>query len=333
MSLILEVKQGRLAGQKIAVREGRVVTIGRASDRADFAVAHDNFMSGIHFAVECRPEGSRLKDRKSSNGTFLNGKRVTESGLADGDEIRSGRTVFVVRVAAEEAQPAPKASAPPAPKPVSPIEPPVAEAVPPVAKKTEPEPIPPRQPEPVVAEPVTKQSEPAPVSEAVVPPAAAPMPEAKRTASPPPSSGAPVVKIGSWSFANLPQGWQAQGEFGIQRAEKDAFPSSIIATEELLGLASLQSYVEAQVAMLRQYLREPKIEASLPPAIAGSEETVALDIRYGTKDAQVIVLQRVFARRAKHIGVLTLTTLEKDIDEIRPAIDAILANVSFLPAE
>lgn len=131
----------------------------------------------------------------------------------------------------------------------------------------------------------------------------------------------------------MPQGWQAQGEFGIQRAEKDAFPSNIIATEEMLGLSSLQSYVEAQVAMLRQYLREPKIEASLPPAIAGSEETVALDIRYTTKDEQVIVLRRVFARRAKHIGVLTLTTLEKDLEEIRPAIDAILADVSFHPAE
>ncbi len=96
-------------------------------------------------------------------------------------------------------------------------------------------------------------------------------------------------------------------------------------------MPTLQRYVEMQVVMLRQYLREPRIEASLPPVIPGAEETVALDIRYSTNDDQVIVLRRIFARSARRVGVLTLTTLEKDLDNIRPAVDAILASVSFHP--
>ena len=333
MSLILEVKEGRLAGKQIAVREGRVVTIGRAPDRADFAVSHDNFMSGVHFAVECRREGSRLKDRQSSNGTFLNGKRVTESDLANGDEIRSGRTVFKVRIVAEESQPTPEAPPVPRPKAISSMEPPVSAAPPPVVKNTEPEPIPQLpQTESAVTEAPKKEAAPKPLSPSVAKPVATPVSAGKKPVSPPATTGAPVITIGSWSFSNVPQGWQGQGEFGIQRAEKETFPSNIIATEEMLGLASLQSYVEAQVAMLRQYLREPKIEASLPPMIAGSEETIALDIRYATKDEQVIVLRRIFARRANHIGVLTLTTLEKDLEAVLPALETILAGVSFHPA-
>jgi pSer/pThr/pTyr-binding forkhead associated (FHA) protein len=302
VSLILEVKAGRLAGKQIAVLEGREVTIGRAPDRADFGVPHDNFMSSVHFAVECGLDGCRVKDRKSSNGTFLNGARITEAALSDGDEIRSGRTVFSVRIIAEVPEPAPAKPAaaplPPAPKPApaTPPEPPVVVAPPP----------PPREPEPAPARPVAPSA-------------------------PPP--GPSLITIGSWSFAKVPKGWEAQGEFGIQRAEKDAFPSNVVASEEMLGLATLQRFVEAQVSMLRQYLREPQIEATLPPAIHGAEETVALDIRYATKDEQVICLRRIFARQAQRVGVLTLTTLEKDLEEIRPALDTILAGASFQPKE
>jgi predicted component of type VI protein secretion system len=330
VSLILEVKEGRLAGRQIAVREGRVVMIGRAADRADFAVSHDNFMSSVHFSVECGREGGCLKDRKSSNGTFLNGARITEATLADGDEIRSGRTVFIVRVVAEEPQLGLKAPAVPVPKQAASVSPPVVEAAPPVAKEAEPERISPfPRSAPVVAEVAAKQAAPAATSQ----PVAAAAPAATQPVTPSAPAGLPLVTIGSWSFAKVPEGWHAQGEFGIQRAEKDAFPSNVVATEEMLGLATLERYVEAQVAMLRQYLREPRIEASLPPAIAGSEETVAIDIRYATKDGQVIVLRRIFARSARRVGVLTLTTIEKDLEEIRLALDAILASVSFRPPD
>ncbi|MDE3137948.1 MAG: FHA domain-containing protein [Acidobacteriota bacterium] len=345
MSLILEVKAGRLAGKQIAVLEGREVTIGRAPDRADFGVPHDNFMSSVHFAVECGREGCRVRDRKSSNGTFLNGARITEAALSDGDEIRSGRTAFAVRIIAEvpehapakpAAAPPPPPPAPPAPEPVpaAPPEPPVVVAPPPAPKEpepameSEPAPAPLPPPEPVVAAPPVEPPAP-PVPEK---PAVSAKPAPARPAAPPPP-GRPLFTIGSWSFTRVPKGWDAQGEFGIQRAEKDAFPSNVVPGEEMLGLATLQRFVEAQVSMLRKYLREPQIEASLPPAIHGAEETVALDIRYATKDDQVIVLRRIFARQAQRVGVLTLTTLEKDLEEILPALDAILAGASFQPKD
>jgi pSer/pThr/pTyr-binding forkhead associated (FHA) protein len=345
--LILEVKAGRLAGKQIAVLEGREVTIGRAPDRADFGVPHDNFMSSVHFAVQCGRDGCRVRDRKSSNGTFLNSARITEAALSDGDEIRSGGTVFAVRIIAEVPVPAPAkpaaAPSPPPPEPIpvpaAPPEPQIAVAAPPVPQEPEPAPAPPPPPEPVV--PL------APAAEPVAPPAPEPeqpvvaeklavaeKPVAARPAtSPAPPPGSALMAIGSWSLANVPKGWEVQGEFGIQRTEKDAFPSNVVASEEMLGLATLQRFVEGQVSMLRQYLREPQIEASLPPAIHGAEETVALDIRYATKDEQVIVLRRIFARQGQRVGVLTLTTLEKDLDEIRPALDAILAGASFQPKE
>lgn len=329
MELILEVRAGRLAGKRVAVPEGRKVTVGRAADRAQFAVSGDSYMSSVHFSVECASGGCKIKDRKSSNGTFLNGSRITEAPLADGDEIRSGRTIFVAHiVAGEQVSPESKpAIKPPAAKPA----PPTAEARPaarrePKASPTAPAP----QSEPSIR---VAPSEPAAVSPPRSEPAAPKAPAPARPVAATPLAGKAAMTIGSWRFAVLPENWVAQGEFGIQRMEKDAFPSNVVVSEEMLGLSTLQQFVEGQVAMLRQYLHDPRIEPSLPPAIAGAEETVTLDIRYRTKDEQVILLLRILARRGKRVGILTLTTLEKDLEEIRPALDAILAGATFEPPE
>jgi len=117
---------------------------------------------------------------------------------------------------------------------------------------------------------------------------------------------------------------------GIQLDAKDAFPSSIGAMEEPLGPGiTLQQYVEAQTKMFREYLREPKIDAALPPGIPGAAETVALEVRYSTKEGPSIYYHRVYARCGSTIGVLTLTTLEKDLSSLRPAYDSVLSSISF----
>lgn len=132
----------------------------------------------------------------------------------------------------------------------------------------------------------------------------------------------------------MPPQWEVQGEFGFQCTESNGFPSSVIATQESLGAGlSLQQYVESQVATLRQYLREPHIEAALPPQIPGAEETVALEVRYRTKDGQAMFYHRIFARTGHAIGVLTCTTLESELDSVRPAFDAILNGAGFAPEE
>src|SRR4029077_3030753 len=140
MAITLEIKSGPLAGQKIPVRMGQTFLIGRAPDRAQFAIPHDTHMSGVHFAVECGPNGCRVIDKKSTNGTHLNGAKIQEAMLASGDEIKSGQTVFLVRIVPDDQLPAtssspqavaqPSTTAPretPSPAP-PPVPPPVAPA-------------------------------------------------------------------------------------------------------------------------------------------------------------------------------------------------------------
>jgi pSer/pThr/pTyr-binding forkhead associated (FHA) protein len=98
MGVALQVKSGPFASRIVTVRTGQSFVVGRAPERAQFAVPHDDLMSGVHFVIECGPSGCRVIDKGSTNGTQLNGAKIQEATLANGDEIKSGQTVFVVRI-------------------------------------------------------------------------------------------------------------------------------------------------------------------------------------------------------------------------------------------
>ncbi len=325
MAVILEVKAGPFAGKRVAVMGGQTVTVGRTT-RADFAIPHDTFMSGVHFAVAYGPKGCVLTDQKSSNGTLVNGVRADEIVLKNGDEVKSGGTVFVVRVVDEAALPIPgMAQAQPLAQktPPSTSNPPPQTAPPQIAPL--PQPLPWRQPD--------RPASPAAPANKVQP---SPLPSIPSPGSPPPVTkqpGKPLLTFGGWTFSFVPENWKAEGEYGMQQDQADAFPSSAVATEETLGgVVSLQEYVEPQLAMFRQYLREPQIDATVPPKIPGAEETVAVDVLFKTKDGQSMFYRRVYARAGRAVGVLTFTTLQGDLAQARPAFDAIVSGAQFTPS-
>ncbi|MGH9405571.1 MAG: DUF4123 domain-containing protein [Terriglobia bacterium] len=110
MKLVLEVRSGLQAGKKIDVASGQLVRIGR-TPRADMAFPDDSHMSGIHFAIQSEEKACWVRDYKSTNGTLVNGQKVMEVVLREGDKITAGTTQFVVRIERDAAA-APQPAAP-----------------------------------------------------------------------------------------------------------------------------------------------------------------------------------------------------------------------------
>jgi pSer/pThr/pTyr-binding forkhead associated (FHA) protein len=338
MTILLEIKAGPFAGKTLTIPDGKSLVVGRAPTRTDFAVPHDTFMSGIHFVVEAGPQGARVVDKKSSNGTFLNGARIQESPLKEGDEVRSGQTIFVVRIRTEAAVSPPETVAP------QPLRPGTSAAS--ALQPSMPQPVSPRPPAPQ-AQPVTPPAAPSPpaISTANLPgrvPGAAPQtpPVGARAQTPPAKldapdklSQVPVFTVGSWAFHLLPEGWQIQKEFGFQQSvEEGQFPSSVVVLEEPLGSGvTLPNFVESQIGMLRQYLQEPHIEPAVAPAVEGSEESIAVDVRHKTKDGTEVFYRRVYVRRGNRAGVLTLTSLAKDSASVLESLQPFWAALAFRP--
>ena len=76
------------------VRAGGVKTVGRAT-RADFIV-DAALVSRLHCRLEAGDECVEVIDLDSTNGTYVNGKRVTRARLGEGDRLRVGRVELTV---------------------------------------------------------------------------------------------------------------------------------------------------------------------------------------------------------------------------------------------
>jgi predicted component of type VI protein secretion system len=76
------------------VVDGRPLTIGRGPDNG--LVLHDSRASRHHARIYGRQGALLLSDLGSTNGSFVNDRRVEEIALGEGDRIRVGDTVLVV---------------------------------------------------------------------------------------------------------------------------------------------------------------------------------------------------------------------------------------------
>jgi hypothetical protein len=72
--------------------DAHALTIGRAPNN-DVSLPTDEYASSRHARIEPRRDGVWISDIGSTNGTFVNGIRVTrERRLAPGDQVRIGET-------------------------------------------------------------------------------------------------------------------------------------------------------------------------------------------------------------------------------------------------
>src|SRR5438094_1740152 len=90
--------------QSIDLQPGRIIVVGRAVT-SDVPI-YDPTISRRHAEVALTDGGVKVKDAGSSNGTFLNGARITEAIAAENDVITFGKVAFRVKeVSAPAARP------------------------------------------------------------------------------------------------------------------------------------------------------------------------------------------------------------------------------------
>jgi pSer/pThr/pTyr-binding forkhead associated (FHA) protein len=88
------VKSDTQQGMELEVQD--VSVLGR-SDEAD-VLLNDPYASEFHMRLVAQENGMVLHDLGSTNGTYVNGRRVTApTTLRRGDTIQVGKTVMEVR--------------------------------------------------------------------------------------------------------------------------------------------------------------------------------------------------------------------------------------------
>lgn len=88
----LFVLQGREIGRRFEL-ERDVLSLGR--DRANDIQLADHEVSRRHAEIRADEDGYVVVDLGSSNGTYVNGQRITQQRLASGDRLQLGRTLLL----------------------------------------------------------------------------------------------------------------------------------------------------------------------------------------------------------------------------------------------
>jgi hypothetical protein len=101
MRVTLRVLAGPYTGREFTFDQHDTFLVGRA-DTAHLYLPEDRFFSRHHCLLEIAPPRCFLRDLGSTNGTFVNGRRVPEAFLVSGDRIQGGQTVLEVEVQSEQ---------------------------------------------------------------------------------------------------------------------------------------------------------------------------------------------------------------------------------------
>jgi ABC transport system ATP-binding/permease protein len=96
---ILQSSEPQPTAFTFRVAPGAIKTVGRAP-RADF-ILEAPLVSRLHCRIEAGRDSLEVIDLASTNGTFVNDKRIERSPLRSGDRLRVGRVEFTVEKAGE----------------------------------------------------------------------------------------------------------------------------------------------------------------------------------------------------------------------------------------
>jgi serine/threonine-protein kinase len=95
MRVILDVIQGPLKGRQFVLDRPDSFIVGR-SRFVHCPMPEDLALSRDHFMIEVSPPVCELRDLGSTNGTFVNNRRVDRARLSSEDMIAAGQSVFRV---------------------------------------------------------------------------------------------------------------------------------------------------------------------------------------------------------------------------------------------
>lgn len=107
----LEILDGPHAGRSFELKAGQLGRVG-SGRLADFPVAGDPAMAGLHFAFACGEAACSLRALDPNAETLVNGEKALRTLVRDGDRIRAGATTFLVRVESGAARADPPVPAP-----------------------------------------------------------------------------------------------------------------------------------------------------------------------------------------------------------------------------
>jgi hypothetical protein len=138
--------------------------------------------------------------------------------------------------------------------------------------------------------------------------------------------------IGSWSLPLIPPGWEFIPQVGARFTESQLFPSNVTAVEEPMAEEQdLASYAKNQVLLIQRFFPEAQVVGPQPAAFPESEEAQELMVSFNADDGRRVIQAQFYVRVGNMVGVLTFTTIQEEIANMKTAFEQIRKSARFRP--
>jgi hypothetical protein len=141
--------------------------------------------------------------------------------------------------------------------------------------------------------------------------------------------------IGRWGVTSLPSGWVFVSDFGIKQiptAPKQISANVSLIQEPLEAEDRLPAYLDDQKKLIVEHIAGASIGGPQLYAFPGSEEAYLMLVRHTPEGAVGMLHIQTYVRVGLWLGIITLTTPDEQLPNIRPHYDAFVRGLCILPA-
>ena len=146
-------------------------------------------------------------------------------------------------------------------------------------------------------------------------------------------SGADAARIGRWIISAVPGGWFYMPDFGLRH--NSPYPTSNITVKDdtLLAGNKLEPYIQAQINILRRTYLDPAFAGPQASVLLRTEvdESMLLLIRHQPVNGSSVMQVQTYVRLATWLGIITLTTTDRNLPRDRPDYERFVASLRIAP--
>lgn len=141
------------------------------------------------------------------------------------------------------------------------------------------------------------------------------------------------VRMGGWEVRSVPAGWFFVPDFGLRHSGPPPTSNITVKDDSLLGGDKLEPYIRVQMDILKRTFENPLFSGPQPSSLVAAEETMLLLIRHVTTDGSRLLQVQTYVREGRWIGIITLTTTEAKLPELRPDYERFVRSLGIVPPQ
>ena len=140
--------------------------------------------------------------------------------------------------------------------------------------------------------------------------------------------------VGRWGVSALPNGWMFIPDMGVRQIVTDArqIAANVSLGEDILkSPGALLEYIAAQAKLIEGHFVGSKIAGPQPTPFAACEEAMLFMVRHTPDGAPGMLHVQTYVRVGVWLGIITLTTVEAELRNVRPEYEFFVKGLRILP--